>query len=290
MRPWEAIAARWGSARDAPRCLAETWVRSYHLFEVIPALPCACAASPHETTRVGSLTPKGQPSMRILAVDDDRNNLKMIAFLLKEEGYAVSTAEDGVTALKLADSEHPDLVILDVMMPQMDGFEVCRQIRQTMDVPIIILSAKGETADRVAGLELGADDYLPKPFEPSELLARVRAVLRRSEISTFDDPDVAVSVEGMRLDPVSNRAIMGDGRAVDLTPIEFRLLHCLMRNAGRVLSHDFLLSHAWGYEYEGYSNQIAVYVRRLRGKIERDPAHPEQITTVRGMGYRFERS
>ena len=228
--------------------------------------------------------------MRILAVDDDRNNLKMIAFLLKEEGYVVSTAEDGAMALRLADSEHPDLVILDVMMPEMDGFEVCRRIRQTMDVPIIILSAKGETADKVAGLELGADDYLPKPFEPSELLARVRAVLRRSEISTFDDPDVAVSAEGLRLDPVGNRAIMSDGRVVDLTPIEFRLLHCLMRNAGRVLSHDFLLSHAWGYEYEGYSNQIAVYVRRLRGKIERDPAHPERITTVRGMGYRFEKS
>jgi DNA-binding response OmpR family regulator len=227
--------------------------------------------------------------MRILAVDDDRNNLKMLAFLLKEEGYEVLTADNGKLALELVETKHPDLVILDVMMPQLDGLEVCRRIRQTMDVPIIILSAKGETSDKVLGLELGADDYLPKPFEPSELLARVKAVLRRSELATFDDTNVAVAVGGLRLDPVSNRVFLEDGRAVDLTPIEFRLLHCLMRNAGRILSHDFLLSHAWGYEYEGYSNQIAVYIRRLRSKLEPDPANPIYITTVRGLGYRFEK-
>lgn len=227
--------------------------------------------------------------MRILAVDDDRNNLKMLAFLLGEEGYEVVTADNGRTALALLDSRHPDLVILDVMMPQMDGLEVCRRIRQTMDIPIIILSAKGETTDKVLGLELGADDYLPKPFEPSELLARVRAVLRRSEISAFDDSKVAVAVGGLHLDPVSNRIVLDEGKAVDLTPIEFRLLHCLMRNAGRTLNHDFLMSHAWGYEYEGYSNQIAVYIRRLRSKIEEDPTNPKYITTVRGLGYRFEK-
>lgn len=227
--------------------------------------------------------------MRILAVDDDRNNLKMLDFLLREEGYEVLTTDNGRTALDLVDSQNPDLVILDVMMPQVDGLEVCRRIRQTMDVPIIMLSAKGETADRVSGLELGADDYLPKPFEPSELLARVKAVLRRSEITTFDDPNAAVSVSGLRLDPVVNRVILNNGDAINLTPIEFRLLHCLMRNAGRTLSHDFLLSHAWGYEYEGYSNQIAVYVRRLRSKVENDPANPRYIVTVRGLGYRFEK-
>jgi len=225
--------------------------------------------------------------MKILAVDDDRNNLKMLAFLLGEEGYEAITTDDGEQAIELVSTQHPDLVILDLMMPHIDGFEVCRRIRQTMDVPIIILSAKGETSDKVAGLELGADDYLPKPFEPSELLARVRAVLRRSEISTFDDPRASVSVAGLRLDPVSNMAVLADGSPVALTPIEFKLLHCLMRNAGRTLTHDFLLSHAWGYEYEGYSNQIAVYVRRLRSKIEEDPADPRYITTVRGVGYRF---
>lgn len=227
--------------------------------------------------------------MRILVVDDDTNNLKMVSFLLREEGYQVLTSDNGRDALALVDSQHPDLVILDVMMPQMDGLEVTQRIRQSMDVPIIILSAKGETADKVHGLELGADDYLPKPFEPSELLARVKAVLRRSEISTFDDPDVAVAVGGLRLDPVGNRVILQGGEAVDLTPIEFRLLHCLMRNAGRTLTHDFLLSHAWGYEYDGYSNQIAVYIRRLRSKIEEDPANPRYIVTVRGLGYRFEK-
>jgi DNA-binding response OmpR family regulator len=227
--------------------------------------------------------------MRILAVDDDRNNLKMLAFLLGEEGYEVLTAETGRAALALLDSQHPDLVILDVMMPQMDGLEVCRRIRQTMDIPIIILSAKGETTDKVLGLELGADDYLPKPFEPSELLARVKAVLRRSEISTFDDSQVAIAVGGLRLDPVGNRVVLEKGTVIDLTPIEFRLLHCLMRNAGRTLNHDFLMSHAWGYEYEGYSNQIAVYIRRLRSKVEEDPTNPKYITTVRGLGYRFEK-
>jgi DNA-binding response OmpR family regulator len=227
--------------------------------------------------------------MRILVVDDDRNNLKMVAFLLSEEGYEVITAENGRIALDLIDTKHPDLVILDVMMPQMDGLEVCRRVRQAMDIPIIILSAKGETSDKVLGLELGADDYLPKPFEPSELLARVKAVLRRTEVSTFDDTQVGIAVSGLRLDPVANRVVLEDGTTIDLTPIEFRLLHCLMRNAGRTLSHDFLLSYAWGYDYEGYSNQIAVYIRRLRSKIEKDPTNPKYVATVRGLGYRFER-
>ncbi|NLG27645.1 MAG: response regulator transcription factor [Chloroflexi bacterium] len=227
--------------------------------------------------------------MRILVVDDDRNNVKMLGFLLGEEGYEVVTADNGVAALKLVDSAHPDLVILDVMMPQMDGLETCRRIRQTMDVPILMLSAKGEVTDKVSGLELGADDYMPKPFEPSELLARVKAILRRSEISIYEDPEAAVAVSGLRLDPVGNRVFEGAGRAIELTPIEFRLLHCLMRNAGRTLTHDFLLQHAWGYEYDGYSNQIAVYIRRLRGKIEPDPTNPRFIKTVRGTGYRFER-
>jgi len=227
--------------------------------------------------------------MRILVVDDDRNNLKMVAFLLSEEGYEVITADNGRAALDMIDTKHPDLVILDVMMPQLDGLEVCRRVRQAMDIPIVILSAKGETADKVLGLELGADDYLPKPFEPSELLARVKAVLRRTEVSTFDDTQVGIAVRGLRLDPVANRVVLEDGTTIDLTPIEFRLLHCLMRNAGRTLSHDFLLSYAWGYDYEGYSNQIAVYIRRLRSKIEKDPTNPKYVATVRGLGYRFER-
>ena len=227
--------------------------------------------------------------MRILVVDDDPPSVKMTAFLLREEGYEVITADNGQSALEAIQTRSPDLVILDVMLPHIDGLEVTRRIRQTMDVPIIMLSAKGETADKVTGLEVGADDYLAKPFEPSELLARVKAVLRRSEIFAYDDAQTRLAVGDLRLDPVGNRVVRSDGTEIELTPIEFRLLHVLMRNAGRVLSHDYLLANAWGYDYEGYSNQIAVYVRRLRTKIERDPARPEYLQTVRGVGYKFEK-
>ena len=228
--------------------------------------------------------------MRILVVDDDPPSVKMTAFLLREEGYEVITADNGRKALELVQSEAPDLVIMDVMMPHIDGLEVTRRIRQTMDVPIIILSAKGETADKVMGLEVGADDYLAKPFEPSELIARVKAVLRRAEVFSLGDAQSSLVVGDLRLDPMGYRVIRAsDGREIELTPIEFRLLHVLMRNAGRVLSHDYLLSNAWGYDYEGYSNQIAVYVRRLRTKIEKDPANPQYLLTVRGLGYKFEK-
>lgn len=228
--------------------------------------------------------------MRILVVDDDPPSVKMTAFLLREEGYEVITADNGRKALELMQSSAPDLVIMDVMMPHIDGLEVTRRIRQTMDVPIIILSAKGETADKVTGLEVGADDYLAKPFEPSELIARVKAVLRRAETFNMGDMQSSLAVGDLRLDPMGYRIIRAsDGREIELTPIEFRLLHVLMRNAGRVLNHDYLLSNAWGYDYEGYSNQIAVYMRRLRTKIEKDPANPEYLLTVRGLGYKFEK-
>jgi DNA-binding response OmpR family regulator len=228
--------------------------------------------------------------MRILVVDDDAPSVKMISFLLREEGYDVVSADNGSAALDLVEREPPDLVILDVMMPHMDGFEVCRRIRQKMDVPIIFLSAKGETADKVSGLQLGADDYLAKPFEPAELLARVKAVLRRVEAFGGEDTQSRLTVGEITLEPVSNRVIYPDGRKVELTPIEFRLLYCLMRNAGRILSHDLLMNAVWGYDYEGYSNQIAVYMHRLRTKIEADPDHPKHLTTVRGVGYKFERA
>ena len=228
--------------------------------------------------------------MRILVVDDDPPSVKMISFLLREEGYEVASADNGLAALEWIDRESPDLVILDVMMPNLDGFEVCRRIRQKQDVPIIFLSAKGETVDKVTGLELGGDDYLAKPFEPAELLARVKAVTRRAEALAGEDTQSLLTVGDLTLDPLNNQAIFADGRTMNLTPIEFRLLHCLMRNAGRILSHDLLMSTVWGYDYEGYSNQIAVYVRRLRMKIEEDSDHPKLLTTARGLGYKFERS
>jgi len=229
-----------------------------------------------------------QDKMRILVVDDDPPSVKMTSFLLREEGYEVVSASNGREALQLLEKERPDLVLLDVMMPGIDGFETLRQIRARHSVPVIFLSAKGETVDRVAGLELGADDYLAKPFEPSELLARVKAVLRRTEAYAMGDPSDRIEAGGIRLDPLTNRAELPSGRVVDLTPIETRLLHCVMRNAGRVLTHDQLLNNVWGPNYGGYPNQIAVYVRRLRTKIEEDPDNPTHLVTVRGVGYRFE--
>ncbi len=225
--------------------------------------------------------------MHVLVVDDDAPSVKMIAFLLRDAGYTVSTADNGVTALELVEKDNPDLVILDVMMPHMDGHEVCRRIRSRLQVPIIFLSAKGETTDRVHGLELGADDYLAKPFEPTELLARVRAVLRRTEAYAVGDAQSRLVAGDLVLEPVGHKAVVRDTTIV-LTPIEFRLLHCLARNAGRVMPHDFLVEAVWGYEYEGYSNQVAVYIRRLRNKIEKDPSKPEHLITVRGIGYKFE--
>lgn len=228
--------------------------------------------------------------MRILVVDDDAPSVKMISFLLREEGYEVISTDNGAAALELIDHQVPDLVILDVMMPHLDGFEVCRRIRQKEDVPIIFLSAKGETVDKVTGLQSGADDYLAKPFEPAELLARVKAVLRRAEaFAMMEDMQSRLVVGDVTLDPLSSRVTFADGRSVELTRIEFRLLHCLMRNAGRILSHDLLMNAVWGYDYEGYSNQIAVYIRRLRMKIEQDANNPRYLTTARGLGYKFER-
>lgn len=227
--------------------------------------------------------------MRVLIVDDDRPSVKMNSYLLREEGYDILTAPNGLEALHILEKETVDLVILDVMMPIMDGHETLAKVRQNYDLPVIFLSAKGETKDKVQGLEMGADDYLAKPFEPAELLARVKSVMRRSEIFSKADSNSHLQVGEIRLDPVSNRAYFKDGTFVDLTPIEFRLLHALMRNAGRTLTHDVLLNSVWGYEYDGYSNQIAVYIRRLRAKIEPEPSNPRYLITIRGLGYKFER-
>ena len=226
----------------------------------------------------------------ILVVDDERHIVRLVEVNLERAGYEVMIAYDGVEALEVIREQLPDMVILDVMMPQVDGLEVCRRLRsQMVEVPILILSAKGETSDRVLGLELGADDYLAKPFEPAELLARVKAVLRRSEAFLLNGPTQGkVSVGGIAIDPLTHTAILEDGREEPLTPIEFRLLHCLMRNAGRTLTHETLLSSVWGYDYTGDSNPLAVYVRRLRSKLEEQPNRPRRLVTERGLGYRFE--
>ncbi len=226
--------------------------------------------------------------MRVLVVDDDKPSVKMTAFLLQEEGYEVLTADNGREALRIVEEQPIDLVILDVMMPHMDGFEVCQRIRQLSDAAVIFLSAKGETSDRVQGLQLGADDYLAKPFEPAELLARVQAVLRRTKRKREIEANQRICIDRIELDPVANRLVRPDGKVVELTPIETRLLHALMRNAGRTLTHETLLDAGWGENYIGSHNQVAVYMRRLRAKLEPDPNNPIYLHTVRGIGYRFE--
>jgi len=267
---------------------------SLHLSHHPPKIPHALARSMarwyNDTPQTTMSTNSGKSlnPMRILVVDDDPPSVKMTAFLLREEGYDVMAADNGSDALTLIEQETPDLILLDVMMPGLDGFETLREIRSRFATPVIFLSAKGETTDRVAGLELGADDYLAKPFEPSELLARVKAVLRRTEAYALGEPSDHIETGGIHLDPLTNRAELPSGHTVELTPIETRLLHTLMRNAGRVLTHDQLLDSVWGTNYGGYPNQIAVYVRRLRTKIEENPDVPQHLVTVRGVGYRFE--
>lgn len=226
--------------------------------------------------------------MRVLVVDDHAPSLKWTSILLREEGYDVLLADNGRDALRVVENEPVDLLLLDIMMPQIDGYEICRRVRQNSNAGIIFVSALGETEDRVRGLELGADDYLVKPFEPAELLARVRAVLRRTGQDHDSDTEQHITIDGLELDPVSNRLQLPDGEIVDLTPIETRLLHTLMRNAGRTLTHEMLLDAGWGDHYEGTNNQVAVYVRRLRAKLEPDPEEPTYLHTVRGIGYRFE--
>jgi len=221
---------------------------------------------------------------KILVVDDEATIRETLQFNLEREGYQVVTASDGLEALDVARRDKPDLIILDLMLPELDGLSVCRAIRQEQETPVIMLTARTGEMDRIVGLETGADDYVVKPFSLGELLARVRAVLRRAPATRRQD---ALEAGDLRLDLIARRATLGD-REVSLTPKEFDLLAALMRNAGAVLSRDLLLTKVWGYDYLGDSRTVDVHIRWLREKIEKDPSHPERILTVRGVGYRFE--
>jgi DNA-binding response OmpR family regulator len=225
--------------------------------------------------------------MNILVVDDDIQNAKMTSYLLEEAGYRVFRVHDPSNIMQGLEQQNPDLIRLDIMMPKMDGFEVCRQIRRNSDIPIIFLSARTYLQDRVMGLQIGGDDYLVKPFEPSELLARVEAVLRRRNADVLNT-STRLSQGNITLDPVEHKVLFTDGRVVELTPLEFRLLYYLMKNAGRILNVSQILTKVWGYDYEGESNLVAVYIRRLRTKVEEDPDHPRHVITVRNLGYKFE--
>jgi DNA-binding response OmpR family regulator len=229
--------------------------------------------------------------MKILMVDDDPSLVKMITFLLKDEGYDVISTATGTEALQILQQQWVDMVILDIMLPRgMDGFEICRRVRETNRVPIIMLSAKGSTEDRVRGLLDGADDYLPKPCEPAELLARVKALARRSQAQPSAAESRLMTAGGLQLDPLRHTVTLSNGKSADLTPTESQLLHCLMRNAGKILTREILIAHAWGDTQGRDVGQVDVYIRRLRVKIEADPAKPRLIQTVWGLGYKFEQN
>ena len=221
---------------------------------------------------------------KILVVDDEPSLTEALSYALVAEGFEVVTAADGEEALRLLDREHPDLVLLDLMLPRVSGTEVCRRVRRDSDLPIIMLTAKDSEVDTVLGLELGADDYVTKPFSMRELTARVRAVLRRGEAR--EDDDDALHAGELRLDPERHETHLGD-RPVELPPKEFALLELLVRNAGRVLTRDVLIDRVWGPDYGGDTKTLDVHIKRLRGRLERDPHDPELIVTVRGVGYKL---
>jgi len=224
---------------------------------------------------------------KILVVDDEKTIVKGLKFALEKEHYEVLAAYDGEEALRLFEEEAPDLIVLDLMLPGVDGFEVCRRIRKKSETPIIMLTARGEDIDKILGLELGADDYMTKPFNPRELVARVKAILRRSRNKTNDQANLKViRLQDLQIDLFSHK-VKVRGKEVDLTSKEFALLSLLASQPGRVFSREQLLEHVWGYDYYGDARTVDVHIRHLREKIEPDPSAPEMILTVWGAGYKF---
>ncbi len=223
----------------------------------------------------------------ILAADDDPQLLRLMTRNLQLEGYDILAASDGQQALELIESNTPDLVLLDVMMPKMDGFTVCYRVREFSAVPIIIVTARGQDQDKVRGLDLGADDYLTKPFSVDELLARVRAVLRRAQFTTKENAQGlrATTTTGELTVDYSQHMVIMAGHEIPLTPTEYRIIAYLAQNVGRVVTQDLLLEHVWGPEYLGESHMLQVNINRLRRKMEVDPTQPRYILTKVGVGY-----
>ena len=222
----------------------------------------------------------------ILVVDDEPRMIQFIRMNLELEGYRVVQASNGLEALDKVRDELPDLVILDVMMPDLDGFETLRILRETSDVPVIMLTVKSEEDDIVRGLGLGADDYVTKPFSPRELSSRVQALLRRSELpATVEKTEIRID-DRLTID-FARREVIVEGERIQLRPTEYRLLYHLVNNAGWVVPHETLLQKVWGYEYRDETHYLRLYITYLRQKIEQDSAHPQYILTERGIGYRF---
>ena len=223
---------------------------------------------------------------RILIVEDEPSLAEPLAFLLQKEGYETEIAGDGRGALTVFDRAGADLVLLDLMLPGLPGTEVCKELRARSSVPIIMLTAKDSEVDIVVGLELGADDYVTKPYSSRELLARIRAVLRR-RLELEADDDGVVEVGAVRMD-VERHSVAVDGREVNMPLKEFELLELLLRNAGRVLTRGQLIDRVWGSDYFGDTKTLDVHIKRIRSKIEQNPSEPDRLVTVRGLGYRFE--
>jgi two-component system alkaline phosphatase synthesis response regulator PhoP len=222
---------------------------------------------------------------RILIVDDEPSLINTAQAYLEQAGFIVSTAMDGHAALEAARAFQPDLIVLDIMLPGMDGLEVLQSLRRESDVYVLMLTAKAEETDKVVGLTVGADDYMTKPFSPRELVARVKAILRRGRGEGAEE--LVLSFEHLRIDPDARR-VWKDGQLIDLTHIEFELLHALARHHGRVLSREQLIEQVWGYDYYGDERVVDVHIGRIRKKMEDDPASPMLVATVRAAGYRFE--
>jgi two-component system KDP operon response regulator KdpE len=223
---------------------------------------------------------------KILAVDDEKRMVRFIQLNLEQDGFQVITAYNGSQALEQIRTQLPDLILLDIMMPDISGFEVLKKIREVSTVPVIMLTAKGEEEDRIQGLELGADDYITKPFSPRELVSRIRAVLRRTKTFQEDQIDLIEVDDRLTID-FSRREVWVEGEKVDLRPTEYRLLYHLVKNAGWVNTHEQLLSKVWGFEYQDEPHYVRLYVNYLRKKLEKDPSNPKYILTERGVGYRF---
>ena len=223
---------------------------------------------------------------RILVVDDERGLVRIIRLNLEQDGFEVFEANNGAQAMDRLRAVIPDLVLLDVMMPDLDGFTVLRMIREVGNTPVIMLTAKGEEGDKVKGLELGADDYVTKPFSPKELASRIRAVLRRGNFAGDSEEGVVEVDDRLKID-FGRHQVFIDGQEVKLRPTEYRLLNHLVKNAGWVLTHDQILQKVWGYEYDNEPHYVRLYINYLRNKLEKDPSKPQYILTERGIGYRF---
>jgi two-component system response regulator RegX3 len=229
----------------------------------------------------------GRAAARILVVEDEESLADTVRYNLEREGYTVTVAPDGRRAIERFRIDAPDLVVLDLMLPELSGLDVCRMIRQESDVPIIMVTAKDSEADKVTGLELGADDYVTKPFSVRELVSRVRAHLRRAQKASPDPPDDQLDGGPVQMDVARHEVLVG-GEVTAFPPKEFELLEALLRRKGRLLTREFLIEHVWGHDYVGDTKTLDVHVKRIRRKIEADPHAPAHLVTVRGLGYKFQ--